>query len=91
MAIAGEEGAAPVATLVQVLKTEADPELKQHVIFSLGQTKSDEAVPVLLEIAKGKDGKLARAAVMALGEIGTPKAKAALLDVLEKKADAPAL
>jgi hypothetical protein len=34
-------------------------------------------VPVLLDVAKGKDGRLARVAVMALGEIGTPKAKAA--------------
>jgi HEAT repeat protein len=72
---------------VQILKSEADPELKQHVVFSLGQTKSDEAVPALLEIAKGKDTRLARAAVLALGEIGTPKAKAALLEILEKRAD----
>jgi len=37
-------------------------------------------------VAKGKDGRLARAAVAALGEIGTPKAKAALLEILERKA-----
>jgi len=43
-------------------------------------------VAALLEVAKGKDARLARAAVTALGEIGTPKAKAALLELLEKKA-----
>jgi len=53
--------------------------------MALGQTKNDQAVPALLEIAKGKDRKLATSAVMALGEIGTPKAKAALMDILERK------
>jgi HEAT repeat protein len=34
---------------------------------------------------------MARSAVEALGRIGTPKAKAALLEILEKKSEAPGL
>jgi HEAT repeat protein len=90
MALSDEKGGAPVAALTEILKTETDPELKQQALISLGETKSDEAVPALLEIAKGKDPRLARAAVAALGEIGTPKAKAALLEIIEKKSGAPA-
>ena len=76
---------APVKILSELLKEETDTGVKQYIVMSLGQTKSDEAVPALLEIAKGKDARLATAAVMALGEIGTEKAKAALMEVLEKK------
>jgi len=54
-------------------------------VMTLGQTKSDEAVPALLEAARDKDRRTATAAVMALGQIGTPKAKAALLEIIEKK------
>ncbi|MGB8957662.1 MAG: HEAT repeat domain-containing protein, partial [Candidatus Aminicenantales bacterium] len=66
-------------------------ELREQAVMSLGQTKSDEAVAALLEVARGKDTRLGRAAVQALGEIGTPKAKAALLEILEKKSEIPAL
>jgi HEAT repeat protein len=55
------------------------------VIMTLGQTKNDEAVPFLLEAARDKDSRTATAAVMALGQIGTPKARAALLEIIEKK------
>jgi HEAT repeat protein len=70
-----------------VLKDEKDPETRRMAVFALGETESDEAVAVLLEIVKtDKDTKVATAAVTALGEIGTPKAKAALVEILEKKA-----
>jgi HEAT repeat protein len=87
MSLASEEGGASVKTLLEVLRTTTDRELKEHTLYALGETKSDEAVPALLEVAKGKDGRLAQAAVQALGEIGTPKAKAALLEILEKKSE----
>ena len=90
MALGGEDSGAPVSVLVEILKSETDPDIKQQAVLGLGQSKSDEAVPALLEVAKGKDTRLARAAVMALGEIGTEKAKAALLEVLQKKSAAPA-
>ncbi|TFG57750.1 MAG: HEAT repeat domain-containing protein, partial [Candidatus Aminicenantes bacterium] len=89
MVLTDEEGGAPVKVLAEILKTETDRELKEHALYAIGQTKSDEAVAILLEIAKGKDARLARAAVSALGEIGTPKAKAALLEILEKKLEDP--
>ncbi|MDP2955430.1 MAG: HEAT repeat domain-containing protein, partial [Longimicrobiales bacterium] len=89
MALSDEEGGASVKVLAEILRTETDRELKEQAIFSLGQTKSDDAVAILLEIAKGKDARLAHAAVSALGEIGTPKAKAALLEILEKKGETP--
>ncbi len=85
IALADEKGGVPVNVLVQVLKSETDADLRRIVIMALGQTKSDEAVPVLLEAARDKDSRLATAAVMALGEIGTPKAKAALMEIIEKK------
>ena len=54
-------------------------------LHALGETKSDEAVPILLEAALDKDRTIATMAVMALGQIGTPKAKAALLEIIEKR------
>jgi HEAT repeat protein len=85
MTLADEKGGAPVSVLVQILKSETDSDLKRMVIMTLGQTKSDEAVPVLLEAARDKDSRTATAAVMALGQIGTPKARAALMEIIEKK------
>jgi HEAT repeat protein len=59
--------------------------VRRIAVHALGETKSDEAVAVLLDVAKNdKDLRLRTAAVQALGEIGTPKAKAALIELLEK-------
>jgi HEAT repeat protein len=55
-------------------------------IMALGQTESDDAVPVLKDFAmKGVNKRVRSAAVNALGQIGTEKAKAALLDILGMK------
>lgn len=78
------KGGVDVKLLTGLLKDETDTDMQHMIIISLGETKSDEAVDVLLGLAKGKDRKLASAAVMALGEIGTPKAKAALLEIINK-------
>jgi hypothetical protein len=85
IALADEKGGAPVGVLAQILKSETDSDVKRMVVMTLGQTQSDEAVPYLLEAARDKDGPTATAAVMALGQIGTPKAKAALREIVEKK------
>ena len=85
IALADEQGGVPVNVLTQIWKEETDPEMKRMLVMTLGQTKSDEAVPTLLEAARDKDRRTATAAVMALGQIGTPKAKAALLEIIEKR------
>jgi HEAT repeat protein len=83
--LADERGGAPVGVLVQIMKSEPDSELKRMVIMSLGQTRSDEAVTVLLEAAGDKDSRTATAAVMALGQIGTPKAREALMKIIKSR------
>jgi HEAT repeat protein len=61
-------------------------ELQHVAIMALGNIESDEAIPVLTDIAKkGSDRKLRSAAVTALGQIGTEKARAALVEILESK------
>ena len=55
-------------------------------LFSLSDRKDVDTLPLLKEIVLAEiDKEMARAAVSSLGEIGTPKAKAALLEILEKK------
>ena len=49
MALGGEDSGAPVSVLVEILKSETDPDIKQQAVLGLGQSKSDEAVPALLE------------------------------------------
>jgi HEAT repeat protein len=75
-----------VKVLGEMLKTEKEPDVKRMLVYSLGETESDEAVPILLDLAMNdKDNRVRAAAVSALGEIGSPKARDALLKVLEKK------
>ena len=69
-----------------MLKTEKEPDVRRMLVYSLGETESDEAVPILLDVAlNDTNNRIRAAAVSALGEIGTPKAREALLKVLEKK------
>jgi HEAT repeat protein len=80
------EGPAAIEMFAQILKTEKDPDIKRTIIYTLGDTESDDAVPILEDIAlNDKDVRLRADAVSALGEIGTPKAREALMKVLEKK------
>jgi HEAT repeat protein len=75
--------------LSQLLKEEKDPEMRSDIVDALGETKSDEAVPILLDIAKtDAEIRVRTAAVAALGEIGTPKAREALMEILKKKGEA---
>jgi HEAT repeat protein len=75
-----------VKVLGEMLKTEKEPDVRRMLIYSLGETGSDDAVPILLEVALNDSNNRIRAtAVSALGEIGTPKAREALMKVLEKK------
>jgi HEAT repeat protein len=78
--------AASVKILGKLLKEEKDSELRRIIVRVMGDTKSDDAVPFLLDAAKkDKNIRVRTAAVSALGEINTPKARAALMEILEKK------
>jgi HEAT repeat protein len=80
------EGPAAIEMFAAILKTEENPDIKRTIIHALGDTESDVAVPILEDIAlNDKNVKLRADAVSALGEIGTPKAREALMKVLEKK------
>ena len=80
------EGPAAIEMFTAILKTEQDPDIKRTIIHALGDTESDDAVPILEDIAlNDKNVRLRADAVSALGEIGTPKAREALMKVLEKK------
>ena len=60
--------------------------MKREVISALGESKSDDAVPALLDAARNDaDVRVRTAAVSALGELKTPKAREALLQILKKK------
>jgi HEAT repeat protein len=55
-------------------------------VEALGDTENDAAVPVLLKAAKNdKSLKVRASAVEALGNIGTPKAREALMELLKEK------
>lgn len=58
-----------------------DPNVAQSAIEALGQLRSAEAVPALLQLLQG-DLWLQLAAIDALGEIGDPAAVAPLLDLI---------
>lgn len=80
------EGPAAIEMFTAILKTEQDPDIKRTIIHALADTESDDAVPILAEIAMNeKNVRLRADAVSALGEIGTPEAREALMKVLEKK------
>jgi len=72
--------------IAQILKHEKDAELRKIAAHSLAQSNSDVAVEALFYAAEQDDNvEVRKSAVMALGEIGTPKAQEALVKILEKK------
>jgi HEAT repeat protein len=80
------EGPGALKALIQILKTEKDPELRRVAIRTLGETENDEVIPVLLEAAqKDEDSRNRKEAVLALGEIGTAKAKEALQKIIDSE------
>jgi len=61
------------------------------MVDTLGGSESDEAVSILVDTAKtDPEVEVRTAAVSALGEIGTPKARQALLELLKGKKAAAA-
>ncbi len=77
--------AAPVNILGQILDLEKDPEMRRLIVRTLGETESDEAVPFLLKVGlEDKDKKVRMEVISALEEIGTSKAREALMKIIEK-------
>ncbi len=69
-----------------MLKDEQDPELRRAAVYGLGNTESDDAVTVLVEVVRNDaDVRVRKAAVAALGQIGTPRAQEALLEILRNQ------
>jgi HEAT repeat protein len=78
--------AASIPALGQILKEEKDPELRRMIVRVLGETESDDAVPILLNVALEDNNYKVRAeAVSALADIDSPKSRAALVEILKKK------
>ncbi len=84
--IANRGDAGSVKILSLVVKDEYDPEIRLLGISALGQTKSDEAVTVLLDLARYDKNAMVRSqAVSALGAIGTARSRAALKEILNRQ------
>lgn len=73
-----------VRVLGKLLSEEKDPDVRRQAVYALGEREGDDVVPVLVEVIKNDASTRVRtAAVQALGNIGTPRAKAALLEILK--------
>jgi len=87
--LADKRDPAAIKALGRLFKEEKDPEWREKMVDALGGSESDDAVPLLLDAAKtDPEVQVRTAAVSALGEIKTPKARQALMDLLKGKKDA---
>ena len=78
--------AASVRDLGRILREEKDAKLRRIIVRILGETGSDDAVPILLKVAlEDEDYKVRAEAVSALSEIDSKKSRAALVEILKKK------
>lgn len=81
------QGEAADRAFIHALQT-APAETHLGIINSLGQRRSERAVPVLAGLAGGREDSKANAAIAALGRIGSPGAASALAHL--KRNPAPA-
>jgi len=80
----GEKSA--IDSLSRILKEEKDEGYRIVALQALANADEDAAVPILSNVAKNDPSQRIRsAAVQMLGEIGTPAAKKALMEILEKE------
>jgi HEAT repeat protein len=69
----------PVEEITHLLKRERDVDVRVAAVAALGIPGNDAGVPILVEVIRGKDpGKVKSTARLALSQIGTVRAKAAL-------------
>jgi HEAT repeat protein len=75
----------PVSQLAALYGELPERELKEQVLFALGQRDEPEAVDRLLEIARGSgDVELRKKALFWLGQSDDPRAARALQDIIEQ-------
>jgi HEAT repeat protein len=76
------EGAFSVDQLVGILKSENDSEMRRAAVVGLGSSRSDQAVPALVEAVRNdSDHRVRTLAVQALEIIGTPRAREAIVEI----------
>ncbi len=79
-------GEASAPALGQMLEAQEDPDQRKAIVWALSEIDSDESVAILARAARNDPSReVRRAAVQALGAIGTPAAKQALHDLLNER------
>jgi len=81
LAMLGDKKAA-LPLLMEIVKNDAEPLVRQFAVYSLGEAGDATVVPALIAALKDADAGVRTSATQALGEIGDPAAAPALLLVL---------
>jgi HEAT repeat protein len=80
------------ALLIQAIKGDPDPEVREQAVFWLGQSGGEDAVTVLSDLVRvAKDRGMREKALFALAQTGHPRASAALRTVAADEGADPAL
>ena len=73
-----------VTFLENLLKNESDFEVQENILQALAEARKNQGIPALIKIAKFHENKsLRKKAIFWLGESNDPRAKQALLDIIE--------
>lgn len=75
-----------VQPLLAIAKDSGNP-VRTNAVSALGVLKAEEALPLILEIAQGKQGYDRYVAIWALGNIGGEEAKEVLFDIARNDRD----
>jgi hypothetical protein len=83
-ALARKSGASN--TIVEVARKDADAGVRKRAVQALSRVRSDEAVPLLIELARDRNTEpaLRKEAISGLGRVRDPKAQAYLQDLLSR-------
>ncbi len=82
-------GSSAIGVLLRMV-VGSDPEMSRQALLSLGAMKSTSSVPTLVKAVQGMDNKpgvveIKKDAIKALGEIGSPDALPALVEIISKR------
>jgi HEAT repeat protein len=83
-ALARKSGAS--TTILEVARKDADAGVRKRAVQALSRVRSDEGVPLLIEIARDRNTEpaLRKEAISGLGRVRDPKAQAYLQDLLSR-------